>query len=59
VVEQGLGNVWRQSGASRVAIELRVPDPDHLTVSVVDDGRGVLPTSRFPAGLGLDAIAAR
>ena len=40
ITQEALTNVLRHAGASRVAVSLAVSD-DHLTLSIVDDGRGI------------------
>lgn len=57
IVQGALTNVVRHSGATRVAVSVRVTD-GCLVVEVVDDGRGVSPPPGS-AGFGLIGMAER
>jgi signal transduction histidine kinase len=56
VLQELLSNVARHADASRVSVSLEVSDGE-LSVSVVDDGRGV--TSGVTGGRGMDNIRVR
>ncbi|QRV01558.1 GAF domain-containing protein [Arcanobacterium phocisimile] len=56
VVREGLSNAARHAHASSVAVRLSV-DPTHVSVEVIDDGRGV--TQSFGRRSGLSNLAAR
>lgn len=52
IIEEALANVRMHSGAAEVTIALQPSAEDELTVTVVDNGRGVDTDEARPTGLG-------
>jgi signal transduction histidine kinase len=59
--QEALANAVKHARASRIAIDLQVPDRDKhlLTLEVTDDGVGFDPSLSRPGHLGLTTMAAR
>jgi signal transduction histidine kinase len=58
VAQEGLRNVSRHAEASKVRLELR-GEQDGLTLSIHDDGKGLLPHEGHSQGLGLVSMRER
>lgn len=58
VVQEGLINALRHAQASRVDIDVR-SDPQHITVTVADDGVGMPAAETPPGHFGLRGLAER
>jgi signal transduction histidine kinase len=59
--QEALANAAKHAQASRIAIDIQVPDRDEhlLTLEVTDDGVGFDPSLSRPGHLGLTTMAAR
>ena len=59
--QEALANAVKHAQASRIAIDIQVPDRDEhlLTLEVTDDGVGFDPSLSRPGHLGLTTMAAR
>jgi len=58
ITQEALTNVARHSGATRVAVALKVSNGDvHLTIE--DNGHGLTPASTTEASLGMTGMRAR
>ncbi|WP_395834307.1 histidine kinase [Cystobacter fuscus] len=57
IVQEGLANIARHSGASRARVSLERAGPSRYTLEIEDDGRG-LPATRS-GGMGLDIMRER
>ncbi|WP_229425662.1 ATP-binding protein [Massilia sp. Se16.2.3] len=56
---EALTNVAKHAGATRVTVTLR-RQRQHLTLSICDNGRGILPADRLkPASFGLRGMSER
>lgn len=57
IIQEGLANIARHSGASRARVSLERAGPSRYTLEIEDDGRG-LPATRS-GGMGLDIMRER
>lgn len=58
IVQEGLTNALRHSGAREILIALR-PDANGLTLTIRDDGHGFDPEEARGTGIGLQSMASR
>jgi signal transduction histidine kinase len=60
IIQEGLRNIERHSGAARACVSLRGAERDHLaTLHIIDDGRGFGAAEDHDEGMGLRGIRER
>jgi len=58
IVEEAVANACRHARAPEVTVQVDLPDPEHLEVTIRDDGCGFDP-QHVRHGLGMETMAAR
>ena len=58
IAQEAVRNAVRHAGGTRVTVSLR-DDDDHVSLRVVDDGRGVDAGARSTTGMGFDVMRYR